>query len=140
MISAVQVRSSHVANQNSMNTVSPPTVEVHTRPSNDECESIYRQLLERLGPDPCFYDPRWLHVVCEGLNHRPYLLVARQEGQPVGILPLAFVKSLLFGVSAADPLVLASVVIVTLAAAMAASYVPARKILKQTPGRTLRDV
>ncbi len=97
MISAVQVRSSHVANQNSMNTVSPPTVEVHTRPSNDECESIYRQLLERLGPDPCFYDPRWLHVVCEGLNHRPYLLVARQEGQPVGILPLAFVKSLLFG-------------------------------------------
>ena len=49
------------------------------------------------------------------------------------------VKNLLFGVRAADPLVLASVVLVTLAAAMAASYVPARKILRQTPGRTLRD-
>ena len=66
--------------------------------------------------------------------------IGSAAGLAVALALSGVVKSLLFGVSAADPLVLASVVIVTLAAAMAASYVPARKILKQTPGRTLRDV
>jgi FemAB-related protein (PEP-CTERM system-associated) len=31
------------------------------------------------------------------LKHRSYLLVAKQNGQAVGVLPLAYVKSLLFG-------------------------------------------
>jgi FemAB-related protein (PEP-CTERM system-associated) len=43
------------------------------------------------------YDLRWLGAVCRGLCHDPYLLIARQGGRTVGILPLAFVKSLLFG-------------------------------------------
>jgi FemAB-related protein (PEP-CTERM system-associated) len=43
------------------------------------------------------YDPRWLGIVCRGMNHQPYLLAARSEGKIVGLLPLAFVKSLLFG-------------------------------------------
>ena len=47
---------------------------------------------------------------------------------------------MLFGITAADPRVLATVGAIMLAAAMAASYLPARRILKQAPGRTLRDI
>ncbi|QDV26854.1 FemAB family XrtA/PEP-CTERM system-associated protein [Aureliella helgolandensis] len=40
----------------------------------------------------------WLQAVCRGLSHRPYLLVHRSDrGEVDGLLPLAFVKSLLFG-------------------------------------------
>ena len=34
----------------------------------------------------------------------------------------------------------ALLLVFAMAAAVAASYVPARRILKQTPGRTLRDI
>lgn len=61
-------------------------------------------------------------------------------GLGLAIALTGVVKSLLFGVSAIDPIVLAAVAITTFAAAVAASYVPARRILKQTPGRTLRDI
>ena len=47
---------------------------------------------------------------------------------------------MLYGVTAADPGVLATVGGIMLSAAMAASYLPARRILKQAPGRTLRDI
>ena len=64
-------------------------------------------------------------------------------GAAIGlVLALALtgvVKSLLFSVSAADPVVLATVTAALLIAAMTASYLPARRILRQTPGRTLRD-
>ena len=51
---------------------------------------------------PCVHqqrsdDLRWLHAVCAGLQHHPYLVVARRQGSVEGMLPLAFVKSLLFG-------------------------------------------
>jgi len=42
-------------------------------------------------------DPRWLTALCRGLGHRPYGLIARREGQIVGVLPLAFMKTMLFG-------------------------------------------
>lgn len=35
--------------------------------------------------------------MCQGLNHRPYLLTAWRGTDVVGLLPLAFVKSALFG-------------------------------------------
>lgn len=50
------------------------------------------------------------------------------------------VKSLLYGVKAADPAIHTIVVILVVVVASLASYVPARKILRQTPGRTLRDI
>lgn len=78
-------------------TTASPTVEVHTELSTSQCELIYRQVLDRVAPEQRFYDPRWLGIICRGLKHRPYLLVARRQGQPVGILPLAFVRSVLFG-------------------------------------------
>jgi hypothetical protein len=51
-----------------------------------------------------------------------------------------WVKGMLFHVGASDPAVLGAVFAVVMTAALVASYVPARKILRQTPGRTLRDV
>jgi predicted permease len=49
-------------------------------------------------------------------------------------------EGLLYGVTAADPSTLAAAAAFLLAASMAATYAPARRILKQTPGRTLRDI
>lgn len=42
-------------------------------------------------------DPRWLTALCRGLGHKPYGLVARRDGQIVAVLPLAHMKTLLFG-------------------------------------------
>lgn len=41
--------------------------------------------------------PAWLGVLAEGLKHEPYMIEATQGCQVVGLLPLAYVKSLLFG-------------------------------------------
>jgi len=46
---------------------------------------------------PAARDLRWLHVLHEGLGHEPYLLEAQEGDRCVGLLPLAAVKSLLFG-------------------------------------------
>lgn len=42
-------------------------------------------------------DPAWLSVCARGLGHVPYLLEAHEGGTTRGFLPLAYVKSLLFG-------------------------------------------
>src|SRR5262249_2848496 len=39
----------------------------------------------------------WLNVLRSALQHVPYLLTATSEDRVVGFLPLAFVKSRLFG-------------------------------------------
>ena len=49
-------------------------------------------------------------------------------------------KDLLFEVTAHDPLVLGAVATIMLLVASVASMVPARRILRQTPARTLRDI
>src|SRR5688572_2056485 len=40
---------------------------------------------------------RWLAILQHGLQHTPYCVRAVSEGRLVGMLPLAFVKSALFG-------------------------------------------
>ena len=42
-------------------------------------------------------DLHWLEAVCSGLRHEPKLIVARRSDEVVGLLPLAFVKSRIFG-------------------------------------------
>lgn len=42
-------------------------------------------------------DLNWLAVLQDGLSQVPYLIELREEGELAGYLPLAFVKSLLFG-------------------------------------------
>jgi FemAB-related protein (PEP-CTERM system-associated) len=46
---------------------------------------------------PLTRDPGWLDVLAEGLGHTPYALEAIEAGRTVGYLPLALVKSLIFG-------------------------------------------
>lgn len=40
---------------------------------------------------------RWLSVLRQGLQHEPYCIQATSQGRTIGMLPLAFVKSALFG-------------------------------------------
>ncbi len=46
---------------------------------------------------PLSRHPSWLTVLQYGLRHEPYLLEATEGGRTVGVLPLAFVRSILFG-------------------------------------------
>lgn len=49
-------------------------------------------------PDATFFhQAAWHRVVADGLGHRPRYLLARASGQVVGVLPLAEVRSRLFG-------------------------------------------
>jgi FemAB-related protein (PEP-CTERM system-associated) len=46
---------------------------------------------------PLSLDPGWLTVLARGLRHTPYVLEARSGDATCGLLPLAYVRSLLFG-------------------------------------------
>src|SRR5262249_38622461 len=46
---------------------------------------------------PLTRDPGWLDVLAESLGHATFALEAVEAGQTVGYLPLAFVRSALFG-------------------------------------------
>jgi FemAB-related protein (PEP-CTERM system-associated) len=43
------------------------------------------------------HQPGWLDVFARGLRHVPYCVEAESGGETVGLLPLAYVKSILFG-------------------------------------------
>lgn len=43
------------------------------------------------------HDPAWLRVLVAGMGHTPYCIEAVTDDHVVGLLPLAFVKSTLFG-------------------------------------------
>jgi serine/alanine adding enzyme len=51
----------------------------------------------RGGQVPLSRHPLWLTVLEQGLGHTPYCLEAVQDGETRGVLPLAYVRSLLFG-------------------------------------------
>src|SRR5207253_6001552 len=51
----------------------------------------------REGRVPLSRHPSWLTVLERGLGHTPYCLEVVQEGKTRGVLPLAYVRSLLFG-------------------------------------------
>src|SRR5262245_36294122 len=46
---------------------------------------------------PLSKHPGWLSVLEQGLGHTPYALEAARGERTVGFLPLAYVRSLLFG-------------------------------------------
>jgi FemAB-related protein (PEP-CTERM system-associated) len=74
-------------------TTASATVPVRAVEGLAECADA----LERATLPGVPYDPTWLTIVCRGLHHRPYLLVAGTGDEPDGVLPLALVKSALFG-------------------------------------------
>jgi putative ABC transport system permease protein len=67
-------------------------------------------------------------------------VIGAAAGVAVALLLTRTIKDLLFGVTGADPMVHVTVVLVMIAVAIVASLIPARRVLRQTPGRTLRDI
>jgi FemAB-related protein (PEP-CTERM system-associated) len=51
----------------------------------------------RGGQLPLSRHPAWMTVLARGLDHTPYCLEAVEDGKTRGVLPLAYVRSLLFG-------------------------------------------
>lgn len=66
----------------------------HGRDLHEWIEVAAAQLEPVRHPD---HDLRWLRVLEQSMDHRPYLIEAVLQGRTVGLLPLAFVQSFLFG-------------------------------------------
>jgi serine/alanine adding enzyme len=57
----------------------------------------WQELWQRHSPMALSRHAAWLQILDKSLQQQPYLLVAKREGQTIGLLPLSFVKSKLFG-------------------------------------------
>jgi ABC-type antimicrobial peptide transport system permease subunit len=66
-------------------------------------------------------------------------LVGAVIGLGLAALASSAVTGMLYGVTAFNPVVLGGVAAIMLGAAMAASWIPARRILRMPPGLALRD-
>lgn len=73
------------------------SVQVHSGPALAARMPRLRAYATRGERVPLTRDPGWLNVLADGFGHTPYALEAIEQGQTVGYLPLAFVKSMLFG-------------------------------------------
>jgi FemAB-related protein (PEP-CTERM system-associated) len=75
------------------------TVEIRTHQPRLTSASIARweAFVARSGRVPLSYHPGWIVVLEQGLRHVPYLLEAKEGDETIGLLPLAFVNSTLFG-------------------------------------------
>lgn len=72
------------------------TVAVHEAPAGADRKRIAEFLASRNGPLHVL-SPAWMEILRSGLQQRPYYLEARAGDKTVGVLPLAHVKSWLFG-------------------------------------------
>lgn len=70
---------------------------VHTGPDLDARLPNLTAFALAGGPHPLSRHPGWLSVLRDGLHHQTYAVEATEAGHTVGYLPLAFVRSLLFG-------------------------------------------
>ncbi|WP_206352374.1 FemAB family XrtA/PEP-CTERM system-associated protein [Tautonia rosea] len=57
----------------------------------------WESFVARRGPLPLSYHPAWPSVLSTGLRHIPYWIEATEGDETRGLLPLAFVRSVLFG-------------------------------------------
>ena len=72
-------------------------IRVHDQRSLALIRPEWDTFVGRSGRVPLSWHPAWLRVLEQGLRHVPYLIEAVEEGETVGLLPLAFVRSRLFG-------------------------------------------
>ncbi len=77
---------------------SPFELSVHTDPAalTDRMPAL-EAYLRQFEPLPLSMHPVWPLVLKSSFGHRIYVLEATQGGQSCGVLPLAFVRSVLFG-------------------------------------------
>jgi FemAB-related protein (PEP-CTERM system-associated) len=82
-----------------MNNVAAPGVAVRSLDGEDLAGRGARleAFVARRGRVPLSYHPSWLSVLGRGLGHETYCLEATEGDEIRGILPLAYVRSLLFG-------------------------------------------
>lgn len=82
-----------------MSTSAPPASEIRLLGPDDLAAHLPRweAFASRRGPLPLSYHPAWPSVLSAGLGHTPYWIEAVEGGETRGLLPLAYVKSLLFG-------------------------------------------
>ena len=66
-------------------------------------------------------------------------LIGSAAGLGLATLGAGAISGMLYGVTAFNPVVLGGVAAIMLGAAMAASWIPARRILRMPPGLALRD-
>lgn len=77
--------------------VPAPRVAVHFGPALTERLPELTRFVMADRPAPLSRHPAWLDVLRAGLGQDVYALEATENGETVGFLPLAFVRSLLFG-------------------------------------------
>lgn len=58
-----------------------------------DCEALFAETPGR----PLSEHPRWLAVVTQGLRHDPFMITAIRDGKVQAMLPLAYIRSWLFG-------------------------------------------
>lgn len=82
-----------------MTAPTPGKITVRTHDRRDMAGHLDRWegFVARRGLVPLSDHPAWLAVLERGLGHVPYCVEAEQGGEVCGLLPLAYVRSLLFG-------------------------------------------
>jgi FemAB-related protein (PEP-CTERM system-associated) len=73
------------------------TIQMHDRRELAARLPWLETYVTRGGLVPLSRHPAWMTVLERGLGHTPYCLEAVADGKTVGLLPLAYVRSLLFG-------------------------------------------
>jgi FemAB-related protein (PEP-CTERM system-associated) len=75
---------------------------VIVRPARDSDAAAWDAFVQRCPEATFFHRFGWREIIAEVFRHRPYYLVAERGGELTGVLPLAEVKSRLFGHSLAS--------------------------------------
>lgn len=57
----------------------------------------WQDYLTKLGVDHYGYDWRWSEIIRKSFKHEPHFLIAKKDSEIIGVLPLFFVNSFLFG-------------------------------------------
>ena len=80
-----------------MTSVDPLTVSTHWDVESSELRHRWNQLCGSCGATSPSRRLEWLNILRDGLDHRPVLLQAQAAGETLGMLPLVFIRSALFG-------------------------------------------
>lgn len=72
-------------------------IEELTRSEISAKRDQWQSFWEQQGSITLSRHPAWLEILDRSLQQEPYLLVASRDGHVIGLLPMAFVKSRLFG-------------------------------------------
>ncbi len=75
----------------------PAQAEITIRVADDADRDDWQRWLEARPDATIYHDWAWRQVLFEAFGHRPHYLIARRNGNVVGLLPLVEVKTLLFG-------------------------------------------